>query len=472
MLVGRIKERAVIEKALSSKKAELIAIYGRRRVGKTHLVREVLGNKINFELVGLHGGNQKEQIQNFTMLLNKKMKLPFPMEAPKNWLDAFARLETYIESLKTKKKIIFIDEFPWIASRKTKFLMAFENFWNSFATKRKDIVIIISGSAAAWMIKNIIYNKGGLHNRITHSIRLLPFTLSETEAFLKKKGVELSRYDIIQIYMVLGGVPFYLDLVEKDKSVAQIINHLILNKDAKLKSEFEKLFASLFENEARHMSIIKALASTKRGLTRNEISTKTKTNTGGTLTRNLKELLESGFISYSNNYNGRKSTGLYRLIDEYSLFYLKFIDNHKRKQQNWSLMTNTHSWKSWSGFSFEMICLKHVDQIKKAMGVAIISSEEYNWKSKRIEKGAQIDLIIDRADNVITLFEIKFSEGPFTISKSYAENLRNKKLAFRTETKSRKSIFIFFLSTFGLEKNKYARELIQQDFSMNILFQK
>ena len=466
-IVGRITEQTKLKEAFENDNSELIALYGRRRIGKTFLIREFYKTSIVFEVTGLFDGNMNDQLENFTKELKKRTKKS-ELDVPNSWLDAFTKLEGYIDSLKgEKKKVIFIDEFPWIATAKSKFLMAFENFWNTYCTKRDDLIVVICGSAASYMVQKIINNKGGLHNRISRKIRLLPFNLHETELFLTKNGLTYTRYDIIQIYMAVGGIPHYLEKLQKGLSVPQNLDTLCFSKDGLLNDEFNQLYVSLFDNSERHMKIIKTLASSNKGFTRNELIDKSGIPSGGDFSLKLEELIESGFVTEYPYYQNKKQLTLYRLSDEYSKFYLKFINNNKNGGKGtWQRFCTSQSYVSWSGFVFETLCLKHVYQIKKSLRIDAIYSTSSSW----FNENAQIDLLIDRDDNVINLCEMKFYNAPYTIDKKYYLNLKNKISELKKDTNTRKNIFITILTTYGVNQNKYSKELIQNSLDMDALF--
>jgi AAA+ ATPase superfamily predicted ATPase len=472
-LTGRKAEVKLLKEALAGKRPELIVIYGRRRVGKTFLVRHTYKNEILFEVAGLHNGRLSDQLRNFSRELQSKFKLSNNFTIPKDWLDAFGLLEVYLLSLKSKKKkVIFLDEFPWFVTPKSNFLVAFENFWNGFASRRSDLIIVICGSAASYIVKNIINNKGGLHNRITRRIRLLPFNLCETEQFLKQNKINYSQYDILQLYMAIGGVPFYLESVKKGESVAQNLDRLCFSKDGILTNEFNLVFSSLFENHYRHISIVKTLASVRKGMTRNHLIKKSKISSGGTFTNTIQELIESGFVTRYLPLEKKSKDTLYRLTDEYSLFYIKFIkDSRTLGAGTWIKLFGSKSFLSWSGFSFETVCLKHIEQIKSALGISAIHSDNSSWIGGNNDNRAQIDMLIDRADNVINLFEIKFSQGEFIINKKYASELRNKLITFNTSSRTKKNIFLTMLTTYGVRENEYSLELLQNNLKMDCLFQ-
>lgn len=467
IIVGRIAEQNILNEALESPKSELIALYGRRRIGKTFLIREHYKKNIVFEIAGLFGGNMKDQLENFTKETKTRTKNE-ALETPSSWLKAFTQLEKYLDSLKGKrKKVVFIDEFPWIATAKSKFLMAFENFWNTYCTKRDDIVLVICGSAASYMIKKIIHNKGGLHNRITRKIRLLPFNLNETEIFLNRNGIKYTRYDVIQVYMALGGVPHYLEKLNKGLSVPQNIDALCFSKDGALNEEFNRLYVSLFDDSERHMIIIRALAAINNGLTRNELIEKSGLASGGDFSLKLEELIESGFVTEYPYFQNKKQLTRYRLSDEYSKFYLKFIEDNKHAGEGtWQRLSNSQSYKSWSGFVFETLCLKHIQQIKKALRIDTIYSKNSSW----FNDYAQVDLLIDRDDNVMNLCEMKFYNAPYTMDKTYYLNLKNKVAELKRETNTKKNVFITLVSSYGIRENEYSKELIQNSLDMDSLF--
>ena len=467
-LIGRRFERAILANALISDRPELIAVYGRRRVGKTYLIRNVYKDHIRFEFSGVNKASLKQQLKNFHLLLSAKDPR---LKRPSDWIEAFYQLGRYCDRLRSKKKkVIFIDEFPWVDTRRSGFLSAFDNFWNSYASKRNDLVVVICGSAASYMINNIIKSKGGLHNRITEKIQLAPFDLCETEQLLKRNRVNLSRYDIIQVYMALGGVPHYLERILPGESVAQAIDRLCFRKNGFLRTEFSNVFASLFDQFDNHEGIIRALAAIRKGLTRGQVLKKSKIRSGGTLTKTLRELEESGFIENYTPYQGTKNS-VYRLTDEYSMFYIKYIENTKPTGTGvWMKMYGQGAYKIWSGFSFETICMKHVDQIKEGLKIAGIYSTHSSWIDKSTQNGTQIDLLIDRDDNVINLCEMKFYNTKYPIDKRYANEIARRVNAFSARSKTRKSVFVTFITSYGLITNQYSTQYVQSELTMDHLF--
>lgn len=471
-IIGRKEEKEIFNEILQSNSSEFIAVYGRRRVGKTFLIRNFFKQQLVFDCSGLNGGNQVTQLANFADSVKEhfyRFKKPGP---PDTWLQAFNLLKECIGSIKTKKKkVIFLDELPWFETPKSGFKAALDNFWNNWCTKRKDIVLIICGSAASWIIKHIINDRGGLHNRVTRQLYLAPFTLAETKLFLESNRVSLINYDILQLYMMVGGIPFYLKEIKPGKSLAQNIDLLFFQQKPVLKNEFENLYASLFKNYNWHTSIVKALASKDRGMTREELVAATGLQSGGGFTTVMNELNESGFISTHFPFKNVRKETIYRLSDEYTLFYFKFIYN-ARKATGWMQKAGQQSFKIWCGHAFENFCLKHTSLIKKALGITGIYTQEASWlyKGDKYQQGAQIDLLIDRADNSINICEIKFYNTPFIITKTYGDVLRHKAAVFQQQTKPGKNIFVTLISTFGAVNNAYKLGVVTNEVTMDDFF--
>jgi uncharacterized protein len=473
-LIGREKEKEILLKAFQSREAEMVAIVGRRRIGKTFLVRNVYKEEIDIEVSGIQNISNKDQIKNFKLQLKNSLHDAFIPRKTMDWLDTF---QLVIECLEKKNKagrmVMFIDELPWLAASKSGFLNGLSFFWNSWASK-KDIVVVICGSAASWMIQKVVEDKGGLHNRITRRIDLQPFNLYETELFFKSRNIYLDRYHIVQIYMALGGVPHYLKEVEGGKSAAQNIDKILFTQTAILRNEFDRLYPALFEHPENHVQIIRALAKKRQGMTRQEIIEMTSLTDGGGISRVLDELEVSGFISMYYPFGKKKKDIFYRLTDEFSLFYIQFMENKGNKGAGvWQELSQTQEYKSWSGYTFESICIKHNTQIKKALGISGVYTESSGFiaKSDGTNKGIQIDLVLDRKDHVINLFEIKFYNTAWTIEKTEAENLKYKKDQFKILTKTPKTVFLTLISTFGLNANINSIGLIDNDLTMNCLFE-
>jgi uncharacterized protein len=474
-LIGREVEIQILEETLTSPRSELVAMYGRRRVGKTYLIETVFEKEMVFSLTGIQDVNLERQLENFTETLITTFGLSADTPTPPNWLKAFRRL---IDCLKVQvsdtKKVVFLDELPWFDTPKSGFLPAFDHFWNSWATKQKNLVVVICGSAASWMIQNIVRHKGGLHNRITRRIRLMPFNLYETEKFLRNQYVNLDRYQVVQLFMATGGIPQYLSTIKPGESATQIIDRLCFTKDGGLIDEFENLYRALFDNADKHICIVKALANKPMGLTRTEILEACDLSSGGGVTKLLEELLESGFITEYIPFDRTTKDAIFKLTDEYSLFYLKFIENNNSfGTGTWLLKASSPSWTSWSGLAFENIWLKHIPQIKKGLGIVAVYTHESAWRfvAKKGETGVQIDLLVDRQDNCINLCEIKFSNKAFVLTKEYADNLTQKRWIFEEKTGTKKTIFVTLLTTFGATMNEHYVNNVQSQLKMDVLFE-
>lgn len=475
-IIGRNFEKNELQKALNSTKSELVAIIGRRRVGKTFLIRNFLENQIKLELTGVQNTPIHVQLLNFMSSLKtfKLNQIEFLDTNPKTWLEAFEILKKCLETINKKEKtVLFFDELPWLASSKSDFISAFDFFWNSWASKQ-NIMIVICGSSASWMNQKIINNKGGLHNRITRLIRIKPFNLAETAFFLKYKGVNFPNYQILQIYMAVGGIPLYLEFIDKDRSVSENLTELCLKNSGFLYDEYDRLLPSLFLHYQVHSSIIQALAKKRKGLTREELLEETKLQNGGTFTKYLDELIQSDFIDYYRPFGKNKKDMLYRLTDMFCLFYFAYIlPDRGNKTPNFEMLSQSQSYKSWAGYTFENVCMSHILQIKKALGIAGVntSTSSFYAKPKDGLDGCQIDLLIERSDNTIHLCEIKFLNEELIMDKTLAENLRNKRSVFNYHTKNKKHIFNTFITTYGHKSNSYSVQYIDQSITMDALFE-
>lgn len=473
LIIGRKEEKKILEKALHSTEAEMISVIGRRRVGKTYLVRTTYKDNIVFEISGLQNATGQEQLRNFANQLRKFSGAKTIIPPPKDWLDAFFILIDFLEQVETdKKRVVFFDEVPWMATHKSGFLKGLSYFWNSWAVQQ-NIVVVICGSAASWMIQKILRSKGGLHNRVTRRIRLKPFTLAETEKYLLQRGVRLERYQLLQLYMVMGGIPHYLKEIEAGKSATQNIDAICFGETGLLRDEFLSLYPALFKQAEYHTLLVRILAAKPNGLSRSDLITTAKISDSGRITQVLIELEESGFITSYIAFGKKKKGKLYRLTDEYSIFYLRFIEpNLSETQGVWKSLSRGQTYKIWCGYAFENVCLKHVLQIKQALGIAGIytRSASFYKKGDKQQRGTQIDLLIDRDDRTINLVEIKFYDGQFTISKEYAQKLREKMQVFRETTKTKKQIFLTLITSMGLKQNVHSIGLVDSDFSSDILF--
>jgi uncharacterized protein len=469
-LVGREFESTKMLNFLESKESELLAVIGRRRVGKTFLIKKIYQNELIFHITGLQDVNKNLQIQNFIEARNDFFPESKQFAVPNNWLTAFAQLKQVLGKPKKKKRVLFFDELPWLAGSSSEFLKAFDHFWNSWAIDQ-NLVVVICGSSASWMITHIINHKGGLHNRVTQKIHLQPFTLQETEKYFASKSISMPRQNLIQLYMTTGGIPYYLKEVQRGETAVQAINTMFFGKSAPLFGEFDNLYKALFSNYEKHIAVIRALSTKWSGLTRAEILEKSKLPTGGSISIILEELETSGFINYYTFYRKKQRENIYRLTDEYSLFYLHFIESNKNTKDFWLKKFNTPTAKSWGGYAFETLCMKHISGIKQALGISGILTIESSFYKRKDEEteGCQIDMLIDRADNAINICEMKYYDGLYSLTNQDIQDLQRKRNVFQQATKTKKQLFLTLITSQGLEANNNSY-LIDKQLDANALF--
>jgi AAA+ ATPase superfamily predicted ATPase len=470
-IIGRKKEIDLLKRLSKSNKSEFLAVYGRRRVGKTFLIREFFEYQFDFQISGLARATTEQQLFNFDTALHRQSKFA-PDTPSKNWLIAFQRLIDYLEQRPTGEKItLFFDELAWFDTQGSDFMIGLEHFWNSWATNRKDVLLVVCGSAASWMINVLINNTGGLHNRITYKMKLEPFTLRETQEMLKAKNCPFEYYQVTQLYMVLGGIPYYLDAIQAHLSVPQNIQALLFDGSGLLRNEFHNLYRSLFRRYEIYEQVVATLSSRNAGLQRHEIVKLSGIKSGGTLTKVLLNLEESGFITSYLALDKKRKNLTYRLSDFYTAFYFKFLQDGKYRGENaWLNLIDHPVQRTWQGFAFEQICLDHIGQIKKALGISGVQSDNASWRGATETKAAQIDLLINRRDQVINLCECKFSLDTFLIDKEYAEKLRAKISVFKAVTKTRKAVFLTLITTYGVERNAHSDMLVRNELRLEDLF--
>lgn len=464
-VIGRKSELERIQQLHDSGKSEFVVVYGRRRVGKTFLINQFFSNKFFFKVTGLASKDKASQLVNFGEALKKQGSPLCPY--PKSWMEAFDFLRTLVENSGSKdRKVVFIDELPFMYTKRSDLVVALEHFWNDWGCTRDDLMLIVCGSSTSWITKRILKNKGGLHNRVTGKIYLRPFCLAECKEYFRHAGISLDDKDIAECYMIMGGIPYYLSLFEKGKSLAQNVDDLFFRRKGKLDGEFDNLYASLFENSEDYLKVIEALSHKNAGLTRKEIISATGFPDGGGLSTILSDLDDCDIIRKYKAFGKKENDSVYQLTDFYTLFYYKFIKKHGTSDKPfWIYQAGTSTHSAWAGIAFERLCLYHNMQIEKALGIQGIMTETSSWRSDN----AQIDLVISRADRVIDLCEIKFWEGPFTITKKYRQELDNKINSFRDSLKSRRTLHLVFITTYGLKPNEYSG-VVQNALTLECLF--
>jgi len=464
MLTGREHEAALLKDALESEKSEFIAVYGRRRVGKTFLVREVFQYCFSFQHSGVFKGKKAEQLYAFHVSL-KDAGLSVDT-IPENWFQAFEQLKDLIRQQSEKKKVIFIDELSWMDTPRSDLMKALEHFWNSWASARKDVLLIICSSVTSWMIKKVIHHKGGLYHRLTGRIFLQPFTLHQCEEYSVSQGLGLSRNQLLEAYMILGGVPFYWTFLKKEYSLAQNIDRLFFSRNAELKDEFEHLFASLFKSPQDYIQIVEALAKHSQGMTRGDLLRETGLKGSGRFSEKLQDLENCGFIRSFDPFKNMKKETMFQLIDSFTIFHYHFLKLRPRDIHYWTNQLNTPRINSWNGLAFERVCLLHTDQIRAALGIAGVLTTASSWVCKADPEkglqGSQIDLVLDRNDHVINLLEMKYSDKPYMITKSVHEDLIRKRNDFLLATGTASAIHLTMVTPWGLVSNQYAKEIQSQ----------
>lgn len=478
-IIGRHNEVKRINELYDSKKAQLVAIYGRRRVGKTYLVDESLKGKITFRHAGLSPVDEKgqanmlpDQLRHFyqSLILHGMKK----SRRPDSWLEAFFMLEQWLQSIDDgSRQVVFLDELPWMDTPRSKFITAFEAFWNNWACHRDNIMVVVCGSATSWIENKLINNHGGLYGRITCEIKLSPFTLRECELFFNSNEVHLSRYDIVQSNMIVGGIPYYLQYFTKGRSLAQNIDALFFAKNAVLKIEYDRLFASVFSHPEEIKKIVELLSGRRGGYTRKEIIEKLGWDDNGVVSKRLSTLIASDFIINYLPFGSKKKDVCYKLIDPFCLFYLKFVKEQNALENDfWLTNVTSQRINSWRGYAFEEVCLRHIQQIKRALGISGVSTRQSAWLVKGNDEadGTQADLIIERKDGVVNLCEIKFYNDTFCVNKSYDRILVGRYNRLTEMIAKRQAVSPVLITTFGLCYNEYSGTF-QNVITMDELFE-
>jgi len=463
-MTERQAQTKAMQEAIKTKRSAFIAVTGRRRIGKTFLIREVYQNHFCFTVTGIQNADSTTQIMNFVNKISEYNNETLVLGSLNDWQTVFLLLKKYLMKLpKTKKQVIFIDELPWIATPKSGFIQLLAHLWNDYLSQEKHFILVVCGSATSWITQNIINDKGGFHNRVSLPIHLKPFTLAETKAFLKDKNINFTPTGTSEIYMTLGGVPYYLDQIQKGESVMKAIERICFSETGILKYEYNNLYKALFTHWENHEAIVECLAKHHQGLTREAIILEAKVVAGGPYTRAMNDLLMTGFIAEYTPFGKKKRGSVYRLVDEFSVFYHQFMKGNEKKDATvWQSIAQSQKYKIWKGFAFETLCLKHINEIKKALGIENVYTETSSFRKKGTSttQGFQIDLIIDRKDATINLCECKFYESHFTISKKYAQEIKMCKSLFLAETNTKKMLVNTFIANENIIENEYSLEVV------------
>lgn len=462
-LVGRQYEWDLLDEVMKSGESEMVIVYGRRRVGKTFLINRFFDNTYAFKHTGVFNQSTGTQLERFAASLEDYSGEA--VSVPENWYKAFDLLKAYLRTVSSEKKVVFIDEMPWLDTAESDFVSALESFWNGWAAAEDNIVLVACGSATSWMTDKLLGDKGGLFNRSATRIFLRPFNLKETEEYLKSRGFELTRYDIAECYMIMGGIPFYLKQMNPRWTLARNIDMMFFKEKGLLWDEFDHLYNTLFKNADTYIAVVEALSRKRMGMTRKEIVKEIGISDNGDFGKVLKNLVDNEFIRPYNYFGNKKRDTIYQLSDFYTMFYFSFIkDNYGRDESFWANSTDLPLRRSWAGYTFEQLCLHHLEQIRRSIGIIGVQCETSAWFSKGAEgkRGAQIDLLIDRRDRVINICEMKYSINEFTIDSEYDKSLRNKIQVFRDETKTRKALHLTMITTYGVKKNMYSNGVQSQ----------
>jgi AAA+ ATPase superfamily predicted ATPase len=475
-IIGRKAEQADLQLYYESQHPEFLAVYGRRRVGKTFLIKEFFKNDFTFYTTGLAKASRAEQLEAFTTALKA---YGHRTAAPRNWLEAFVSLRDLLEqSNRVGKKVIFIDEMPWFDTPRSGFLTGLEHFWNSWASSQPNVLLIVCGSVSSWMINKLLKNHGGLYGRVTQRMNLMPFDLGTCEQFFLKNGIIFSRYQILEYYMVFGGIPHYLGMVRKGLSIAQNIDRLCFEQSAPLRYEFDDMLSSIFRKPENHKLIIAALSRKTKGLARDEIVKETGIPNNGHLSEALEELEQSGFLRRYHGFGKTRKASLYQLVDFFCNFHFRYLAGLGREVEGqWTVFSASPAHNAWSGYAFEQVCLAHISQIKRKLGISGVLSPVCSWRSERKqsgkasrEPGAQVDLVIDRNDGIINLCEAKYAQEEFAIDAACDAEFRQRKAAFVRETKTRKAVHTTMVTTYGIVHNAYWNN-IQSEVTADDLFE-
>ncbi len=472
-MIAREIQITNIQEILESQKSAFVAFTGRRRVGKTYLIDQALGKYFSFRITGIQDANTEAQIINFTEKLVEYWQKPI-ITTPRNWQEAFILFKQYLNTCSRKRKhVLFFDELPWMSTHKSGFIQMFAHLWNDYLSKHTHFIVVICGSSTSWIAKNIINDRGGFHNRITHSIHLEPFTLAETKRFLLSRNVRYTEQAIIEVYMMLGGIPFYLEQIQPGESPTMAVQRLCFSQQGILKNEYNNLYKAIFDQPQSHEAIVKALANASSGLVRSEISRISKVKEGGPMSRALEDLVICGFVQSYVPFGKSKRDVVYKLVDEFSLFYHRFmISIGKTAKSDWAKAATSQTYKIWSGYAFENLCFKNVNLIKQALGISSVYTEVSTFRKigDDTDKGFQIDLIIDRNDKTINLCECKYYSEPFKVDKAYAANLTMRKSLFRSAVKTRKILFTTLITHQTMIPNEYAMDSVDAVVELDKLF--
>ncbi len=472
-LVARSAETDELKRCERSGKSELVCVYGRRRVGKTYLVEQTFSGSFAFRATGVEGGNMRQQLKSFNQRLQEHGD---PQRTiPKNWFEAFSRLDIVLSREDAArspygKKVVFLDEFPWFATARSEFLMAFGEFWNRRGTAGDDIMVVICGSATSWIVGNVLENTGSLYNRVTSQVYLEPFCLGDAERFFVDRGFGWTRSQIAESHMVFGGLPYFLELLDPNESLRANIERLCFAPHALLAHESSKLLEATLKKSPAYDRLLSYLAKHRCGVEKQACFEQTGL-AKGTFARAVDDLLKCGYIREFKVPTKRGKPLFLQLVDPFLLFHYRFLSKKSGDRVgSWSdCIQDEARYKSWRGCSFEILCVLHEAQIKRALGISGVRTRCYPWTSDQGAGGAQIDLVIERDDGIINICEMRCTDRPFSMDAATEASLLNKVDVFKRETGAKNPVKIVVVSASGIAGVAHT-EYISRTITLDDLF--
>ena len=494
-MIGRKKEIKLLNEICDLEESSLVAIYGRRRIGKTYLVNHMFKKYrqdcLFFEFTGAYDGDKRGQIDNFIDQVYEWFYVEPSFEI-KSWSDAFRFLKRTIDKEIKKrdsneKVIVFLDEVPWIdRSNKGGFLSALGYFWNTWCEPRENVVLILCGSNSSWIRDKILKNaRGSLYQRVTHQISMYPFDLKETKAYLlEQKGFMIDNKTVTDIYMIFGGVAKYLSFLNPNESSAENIDRVFFSIHGSMYREYDELFSSLFADKSDYYkSVIELLCTRRSGFSLSDISKAFNEKLGGKLRLAIAELEECGFIKGLSKYGNSVRGVNYMIVDPYILFHHKWIKGFSRNDiatlpnNYWLHKSSSQSYAVWSGYAFEIVVMVNIRLYLNAIGRLGFFSGVYHWQhmaKSEDEQGAQIDMVVNYGNNIFDILECKYYNSEYVISKEYAKNIKNKLSMFKKYglySKQKSELRLVFLTSYGVKMNAEAHSLNISRVCLDDLFE-
>lgn len=469
-MVGRVQERRCLDRCDGSDKSELVCVYGRRRVGKTFLVEQTLGPFFAFHVVGSKDAATSSQLREFGLELTDRGD-PNP-NPPADWREAFNRLYKVITAPDAPrsphgKAVVFIDEFPWFAKQRSDFLSAFSTFWNRRSTTGQKLLVVICGSATSWVIEHVLESAGDMAARVTESIFLKPFALAETKEYFDSRGFGWDERSLIETQMVFGGLPYFFSLMSPHQSLAQSIDRLCLRPRAQLRDETMILLESTMRRSRLYVELFALLAQHRYGVPKAEAMRLLGHSTNQFI-KATAEAVKCGYVHEYKNLSKPQNPKYLMLVDPFILFHYRLIEPaHGDSPRSWAdFVADQERYTAWRGNAFEIVCLQHVRQLKSALGIGGVLTKEYPWASARKAGGAQVDLVIERADRIVNLCEMKFTDAPYELTSAVEQELVRKREVFREETGTRlalKTVLVSAQGTAGYHDSQIAQIITADD---------